>query len=401
MNTAAVINTCNWGSTSKIGRNLVSFLSLHGVRSFFCYGRSRGEINNDTDYLVDSRIEFLFHVFMSRLFGNPGSYSVLATLRLVLFLKKMKVDTVYGISLHGYYLNEGIFFRFLSRYGIKFVYILIDEYAYRGKCGASLGCDRYVSGCGNCPELEQYPKSWFFDRTHSLLDKKIHCYSRMNHIVFVGPLYTIKKLKASPFFLNIKTEVLNEAIDTDLFSPSNKKILSREMGVNPKSIIILCVAPFSNPMKGGRFFLELARRFEGDDTYSFVYVAFDSSDKSVLPDNMLPIGYEHDPERLSSYYSESDLLVFPSLADTMPNTCLEALACGTPILCFNTSGMPYIVREDIGYLVEPGDIEAMEKIVKRINKKNDKLKKSCRDYALSSFDSEKYNGCLKEIAERI
>ena len=401
MKSIAIINTCNWGSTGKIGRGLAEYLLKQELTTFFCYGRSQDKYKRVGDYVIDKRIEFLFHVFMSRLFGNQGSYSLFATLRLLSFLKKNRVETVYGISLHGYYLNEKIFFKYLKHNHIRFVYIMIDEYAYRGKCGASIKCNKYLQGCGNCPELGNYPKSWIFDRTKEILRRKERSYLGVESMVFVGPPFTINRFKQTAFYSKIKAIELNEAIDTTTFSPQHTQILFDEFGINKDQIIILCVAPFSNPMKGGRFFIELARRFINSPNYTFVYVAYDSDDHKGIPNNMVTYGYEMNPIRLAALYSEADLLVFPSLADTMPNTCLEALSCGTPILCFNISGMPYIVRDDTGYLVEPGDVNAMVRIVSNLGKKSESVINSCRNYALSDFDNNKYNRRLKIIAEQL
>lgn len=401
MNSIAVINTCNWGSTGKIGRGLVDYLSEQKLKVFFCYGRSQNKYKHKGDYIVDNRIEFLMHAFMSRLFGNQGSYSLFATLRLIAYLKKNKVDTIYGISLHGYYLNEKLFFKYLKLNHIRFIYIMIDEYAYRGKCGASINCQKYRKGCGNCPELCNYPKSWFFDKSKEILKRKELSYLGVERMAFVGPPFTIDRFKQSPFYPKVKTIELNEAIDTKTFSPQNTHLLEEEFGIRKDKIIILCVAPFSNPMKGGHYFVALARRFEHNPSYSFVYVAYDSDDYKGIPQNMVTYGYEMDPIRLASFYSEADLLVFPSLADTMPNTCLEALSCGTPILCFDISGMPYIVRDDTGYLVEPGDVNAMERILSNVGKKNESMINTCRKYALSEFDNNEYNKKLKEIAEQL
>lgn len=74
----------------------------------------------------------------------------------------------------------------------------------------------------------------------------------------------------------------------------------------------------------------------------------------------------------------------------MPNACLEALACGTPLLCFNTSGMPYMADETVMTLVEPENVDQMVGVIKKTKKKDETIINTCRNYALKRFDNQKY-----------
>ena len=101
------------------------------------------------------------------------------------------------------------------------------------------------------------------------------------------------------------------------------------------------------------------------------------------------------------YYSLADLFVFPSLADTMPNACLEALACGSPLLCFNVSGMPYIGDESVMTLVEPENVVQMVDAICRITHKTQEIIDKCRNYALSRYDNQKYCEKLINVMKNI
>jgi len=129
---------------------------------------------------------------------------------------------------------------------------------------------------------------------------------------------------------------------------------------------------------------------EKNPQFIFVHVGYDVKDKKELPSNYIPIGYVNNQTLLTEYYSLFDLFVFPSLADTMPNVCLEALACGTPLLCFNISGMPYIASSDIMTLVEPENTYQMVQVILNTHKKDDGVINRCRNYAISRYDNKKY-----------
>lgn len=391
MKNIAVINTCDDGSTGKIGEGLFSHLLEKGYNAFFCYGMEsiKKSHSNPNYYLIDKKVEVLFHVVWCRLTGYQGTRSVFATRRLIRFLSDNKIDTIYCISLHGYYLNEKMLFDYIKKKDINLVYVMVDEYAYLGKCGYSNGCDHYQHGCTQCPQVKEYPQSLFFDRAAKIFQNKKYEYAGLNHAVFVGPEYTIVSSKKSELMHGLRTEILDEAVDVMRYCPRNTDHLKKKLGISDDKIIIVCVAPFSYERKGCIYFVELARMLENNHNYVFVHVGFDGN-KAILPTNYIPIGYVSDQDELGEFYSLGDLFVFPSLLDTMPNACLEALSAGTPLLCFNVSGMPYIADNRTATFVEAKNVKELAKVVLSTPKKTEEIINSCREYALNRYDNRKY-----------
>lgn len=386
-------------STGRMVCALFNHLKNSGYTTYLCYGHGP-KIKKENVYRINSMIEYYFHALMCRIFGWQGHYSYFATKRLIRFLKERQIDTVYAISLHAYYLNEKLFLDYIAKNNINFIYIMTEQYPYFAKCGYNNGCQYFLSGCGNCPQVHEYPKSWFFDRTKEIYQMKKEAYGKLQNSIFVGPLYTVNASKESPLMNGITTYVLDESIDMDLFFPKDRSKLMSELNIPQNTFICVCVAPMSYERKGCRYFVDLARRFEDDNRYIFVHIGYDIEDKSMLPSNYMAFGYEKDQERLAEFFSLGDLFVFPSLLDTMPLACLEALACGTPILGFNVSGMPFIADEKTGTFVDVGNINMMEEIVRNSSKKDDETISYCREYALSRYDSKKYNCRLESIGKR-
>lgn len=395
----AIINTCNFGSTGKISYGLFQYFKDCGIDSCFCYGYGKSNNENKT-YRITTKIERYVHAFLSRLTGFHGNYSVMATKRLFNYLEKNEINTIYAVSLHGYYINEKMLFDYISIKKIDFIYIMIDEYPFRGKCGNANQCKNYLNGCGKCPYLKEPDKSWFIDQTAKMFRMKKEAYDKIKgHSIFVGPEFTIKQGKESPLLKNIRTEIIDEAIDTDFYYPRDVENMKKEMGIEGKTVI-LCVAPSSYGRKGTKYFTELARRFENDEKYVFVHVGYTDSTEG-LPRNYVPIGYVEDQELLAHYYSLGDLFVFPSLLDTMPNACLEALSCGVPLLCFNTSGMPYLGDERVLTLAEPKNVDALAEVVKHTEKRTSDVTNKCREYAKHRYSSKLYHEKLALLLEQL
>lgn len=392
----AIINSVADKSTGKICYGLLNYLLDVGIEAIFCYGYGE-KLKDPNTYRIDYSFERYVHAFLARVTGYQGAYSTWATKRLIKYLKKKNINTIYGVGLHGYYLNEQMFFDYVADQKINFVYIMTEEYAFYGKCGYANKCINYLTGCGNCPYLKEYPKSWFLDRTAEIFKMKKREYEKIKtHAVFVGPEYTITAGKKSPLLKDMQIEIIDEAIDTDFYVPKDTTQLRKDLKIADDKVVIVCVAPSNSGKKGTKYYTELARRFENNESYAFIHVGYVDVNKN-LPKNYIPIGYVKDQDKLAEYYSIGDLFVFPSLLDTMPNTCLEALSCGTPLLCFDISGMSYLGPKDIVELVEVKSVDQMCQVIYKTKKKTRTLSKKCREYAISRYDRKVYYKKLMDV----
>lgn len=400
MRNIAVINSCNDGSIGKIARKLHNFLLNHGYNSTFYFARWE-EIGDKNAVKFETNFEVKLHGVLCRLTGIEGVYSNFATNRLIRMLDKQDLDAVYVVNLHGYYLNEAKLLKYIGKRNLPLVYIMGDEYPAWGKCGYQTDCNHYLDECRKCPHYKDYPNSWFFDRAHDMYLKKKEAYGILKRVAFLGPEFTINQTKVSPLLEGKNLQVIDECVDVDFYRPRDTKTLRNDLNISDDKIVISCVAPMSNPRKGCKYFVEAARQLENDDRFVFVHVGYNISDKSNLPSNYIPIGFLSDQEKLAQYYSLGDLFVFPSLNDTMPNACLEAMSAGTPLLCFNISGMPYMAPESICALVEPTNVEQLVEKIVNTKKKTKGIIDMCRNYAVERYDNKKYHQRLIEIAESL
>ena len=387
MKNVAVINqSYDDSSIGKIADGLHQHLLKHNYKSYFFYGCGDNPINS-TYIKFENEVERYFHAFATRITGRQGCFSYLATKRLIKKLEELEIDTIFGECLHGYYLNEKLLFKYIAENKIKFVYVIIDEYPYLGKCWNSNGCTRYLTGCGNCPQKKIYPASFFLDGSRHIYMNKATWYPKMKDCVFAGPEFAINNAIKSPLTNGINLEMVDEGIDVDFYSYRDSSALRIKLGIPDDKIIIFSTADFR--MKNGAFFVELAKRLEYNPQYVFVHSGSKEAPAN-MPSNYIFVGFVP-VEDLPVYYSMADLFVFTSLQDCMPNTCLESLSCGTPIVCFNISGMSYLAGPDLVFLVKPKDIDDLEKVVvEHATKKSPVLRDKCRNYAVKRYDRYAY-----------
>ena len=318
-------------------------------------------------------------------------------------MQKMKNIKVFLVNVHGSYCNERILFDYLVKENIRVVYIMADESAVWGNCVYKPEeCKQYEGQCINCPRMKGWQRTIFGDGAHKAHMIKANAYPKMK-AVFVAPEFVINGARVSPLLSNLRLEIVDEAIDVTTAQPRNTFELRKKLGIADDKVVLVCVAP-NDPghySKGVHYFIEAARRLENDKRFIFVHVGWRAGDKSGLPNNYTAIDYVKNQEELSYYYSLGDLFVFPSLADSMSNACLDALACGTRLLCFNTSGMPYLGDETVMTLVEPKNVEQLVEVISHTSKKTKDQIDECRNYALKRYDSRKYFERLTNIMDSL
>lgn len=387
MNIAIFNAVADIGSTGMIARGLQKYLNINGHNAYiFCRDKENGDCGI---YSTVNKMEWYLHVGMTRLFGGEGTYSHNSTQKVIKKLEELSIEAVVLINIHGYFLNLKDLLEWTSSNNIKVEQLMIDESAFTGKCCYTFDCDRFKQKCEHCPEIKQHPKSLFLDKSTYLFDLKNKLYNLNENMIFTGVQYTVKKAKESAIMKDRKFLVADEAIDLDLYYPRNTTNLRKELKIPERNKIIVTIIPYPDERKGGQYFLETARRMENEDGYTFVHVGF-NGDKSICPKNYIAIGFENDQDKLSEYYSLGDLFIHPSKAETICLTVMEALACGTPILAFNISGMPYSCDSKHGTFVEYGNVDELINIIKKTDKKTNEISDSCRKYAEIRYNQNDY-----------
>lgn len=396
MSIAIITDDIDVGSSGTLARQLFEFGKQKG-KELQVY-HSRGKRRNENDVIkFEYMLEVVAHKLLTLVLGDQGCHSFFATKRLIRLMKKNNTKAVIVITLHDYSVSEKVLFNYLNEYNIKIVYITIDQYAALGKCCYANGCQNYKTGCGNCPQVGVYPQSLLFDRSKKLFRMKEQAYSGSKHIVFMGPKFNLNLFKDSPLTKNRKLVNVNWGIDLEKYKYIYDSKMFKEYNIPSEKIIILCVAPYSNAAKGvKKYFFDMARRINSD-IYHFVNVGYDGNlNAEEMPSNITVIPYVKDQNELVKLYSISDLYVLPSTSDTMPLSCLIALACGVQVCCFYTSGLRYLASLDSSVVKYAKEIntESLMDVVMKTTKKDDASMRECRKYAEKNYSSKAFNNAI-------
>ena len=161
-----------------------------------------------------------------------------------------------------------------------------------------------------------------------------------------------------------KTIVINNGVDTDIFKPT-KSNLKVQYGIEDKKVI-LGVASVWDKRKGLDFFIELSKYL--DNEYQLVLIGLDNKQLKQIPKKIIGITRTENVQELVKWYSASYVYFNPTLEDNYPTTNLESLACGTPVLTFNTGGSPESAFADESNVVFSNNINETLRKIKLIDK---------------------------------
>ena len=389
----------SWSPT-KIAVGLNDYLNSRGYSSELYFSIGEKSISG---FVFGNKVDLAIHKLLFRLTGKDGCYSHFSTRKLLREFDRNNVDTIYIAMLHSFFINETMLFNYIKKRGIHVVNIMLDEYAYSGKCHFNFGCKQVEHECVDCPHLEKHPVCLMKSGPHKVFLRKKRNYEGTD-MVFVGPEMALNGARRSPL---VKDRVLIEAdecIDTRRFHPKDTTALRRELGIPDDKIVCMCVAVYDgihHERKGVPYYIELARRFENDDRFVFVQVAYVAEYPGGLPKNYIAKGFINDIDTVAEYLSLGDLFIFPSVADTMPNTCIEALSCGTPLLCWKVYGNEKMAPPEIATFVTPTNLDEMAAVVDKLEKKSEDMINKCREYAVSRYDNQAYFEKLMKIGEEL
>jgi len=154
------------GSTGKIVYDIHRGLQEQDIESIVCYGRGQ-KVHESNVYKISSEVLAKLNALRARITGLQYNGSSVATNKLINIIKKEKPNIVHLHCINGYFVNIYRLFDFFKNNKIKTVLTLHAEFMYTGNCGYAYECEKWITGCGNCPQLWNATKSYRFDRTHS------------------------------------------------------------------------------------------------------------------------------------------------------------------------------------------------------------------------------------------
>ena len=258
-------------------------------------------------------------------------------------------DIVHFHNLHGSYFSPFMLPQLTSLKPT--VWTLHDEQTYTGHCAYTFDCEKWRTGCGNCPDLNFYPEIKK-DTTEFLLNTKKKIYDMSDFTVVCPSNWLANRAKQS-ILQNKDIRVIYNGINEKVFV-NTSKIEARKalnLPLDKKILMFSASGSIKNPQKGGKYVFKAYNMLKDNGNLLFLNIGGGNSPK--IRKNWIDVPYINDEKTMALYYSASDLFIYPSMAETFGLVIAEAMACGTPVVSFNNTAIPEIIDHmQTGYLAE-------------------------------------------------
>lgn len=375
--------TCSSGSTGRICVAVSRALNEAGLENYILY--NNGVSDYEQSYRYSTSNEIKAAALSSRLAGNWGFENKKSTRRLIEKLEELNPDIIQLHNIHSHACHLGMLFDWIRDRAIKVFWTFHDCWAFTGYCMYydALDCERWKSGCSECPQKKAY--SWFFDKSHTLYKRKQALFHDLDMTIITPSNWLADQVKMS-FLKDYPVEVIHNGIDLKTFRPISSDF--RKIHNIGSRYMLLGVALVWEVRKGIDVFCRLAK--ELDEHYQIVLVGVDDAIKKDLPKNIIAVSRTKNARELAAVYTAADVFVNPTREDNFPTVNIEALACGTPVITFETGGSPECIDKTCGVVVKKDDIDSMREEIKRICTSKPYSEKVCTDRAELFNEKDKY-----------
>ena len=387
-------SVCGVGSTGRIVDDLNSVIVDSGHEGFVGFGRKASvNTHSGNDIRIGNNFDVVGHFLTTRLLDRHGLGSYKATSAFLNKIDKLNPDIIHLHNIHGYYINIKLLFDFIKQRNIPIVWTLHDCWSFTGHCPHFVGinCDKWKTQCHNCPRYKGYPTSFFVDNSEYMYKLKKELFSGISDMTLVTPSEWLAVFVKQSFLKDYPVKIINNGIDLSIFKPSESGFRKKYDLIDKR--ILLGVAYAWGKSKGLDVFIKLAKSLP--ESYQIVLVGTDDNVDKTLPDNVISIHRTDNQEELAEIYTAADLFVNPTRQEVFGMVNVESLACGTPVVTFNTGGCPEIVDSTCGSVVDCDDFDTLYSEILRICDSGSFSSEVCVARA-KMFDK---NSCFSEYME--
>ncbi len=250
----------------------------------------------------------------------------------------------------------------LAKLNKPLVWTLHDMWPFTGGCHYTQDCDRFQTVCGNCPQLNSR-HSW--DLSHWVWQRKVKAWQNLNLTIVSPSHWLAQQARISSLFKSFPIEVIPHGLDLAKYKPVSQITARQLLGLPPnKKLVLFGASPgTTGDRRKGLQFLQpalqrLLQQTRAQDLELVIFGAIAPPKPINLGFSVHYLGQFNDDISLTLVYSAADVMVVPSMQEAFGQTASESLACGTPVVAFNTTGLKDIVNhQQNGYLAQPFAIE--------------------------------------------
>lgn len=299
----------------------------------------------------------------------------------------------------------------LAKFRRPIVWTLHDMWPFTGGCHYDDECGRYVKTCGRCPLLGSDKER---DISRRIWRRKKKAWQGLDITIVTPSRWLARRAEGSSLFKDSRVEVIPNGLDTSVFKPADRVFTRERFGlpVDKKLILFGAMSATSDKRKGFQLLAPALKCFSKDGFGEEVELVILGSSRPESPADFglkaHYMGQLNDDVSLALLYAATDVFVAPSIQDNLPNTVMEALACGTPVVAFDVGGIPDMVEhKKNGYIAksfDTGDLARGIKWVLEDRERRARLGASAREKVEQEYSSrlqaERYIALYEDVLKR-
>lgn len=374
----SVVNT---GSTGRIAEQLGILAISQGWESYIAYGREARESQSKL-IKIGSKWDVNFHAIGSILTDRHGLFSKNATKRFLKQVDEIHPDVVHLHNVHGYYINVPMLLTYLKQKNIPTVITMHDFWLMTGHCAyINQSCDRWKTGCGHCPRLNQYPAAKN-DYSASNWQWKAEVFKDLPNVTLVPVSRWLDGYVRQSLLRDVKSHIIYNGIDTEVFKPYEGIPVVK--CIDWSLFTIVCIATRWTDANGMDDVMRLSTLLP--EKTQIVMVGLDETQMMDLPKNIIGVHKTESFSELQEIYSKADIILNPNREVTFGLVTAEAMACGTPAIVFSNTAGEELVDNETGYVVK--GVEDMPALIECIRSRGKTdLGTKCRARVLELFNA--------------
>lgn len=410
MKVAQINAVCGYGSTGSICMGISREARKQGIENVIFYG-----IGN-TDYAdavrFGSQLNVKTHQVLTRVFGHHGFYSQAATIKLIKMLEAYDPDLVHLHNIHGHYINVKILFHYLKQKQIPVIWTFHDCWPITGHCTHFdyVHCERWKTGCYGCFQLREYPVTYFHDPSPKNWKLKKDIFTSLDNLTVVSVSDWLVEVTKKSFFSAFPILRIYNGVDLSIFCIKNANDLRMRFQVEEKFVILGMAGKWLDE-RNNPVFHTIMENMEEDMVVILLGIYGKEAKIKTYGNRIISLPTVTSRELMADYYNMADVFVNLSYEDTFGLVNAEALACGTPVIVFDSTAC----AEVPGKYGECGEVQRVaekknifEKITEVKRKGKASYQAACRRRAEQLFSDQQcyqeyitlYQNVLKRYGEK-